>query len=64
MFDKATLPKFKAVAVPISTGTFDNHIAEFLRFGRAHESSYSCMVNVHMTVEAHKPQPLPGFDRR
>ena len=54
MFDKTTLPKFKAVAVPISTGSFDKHIDEFLRFGRAQESSYSCMVNVHMTVDAQK----------
>lgn len=54
MFDPNTLQKYKAVTVPISTGSFDEHIAEFLRFGKAHISSYSCMVNVHMTVEASK----------
>lgn len=54
MFDPNTLQKYKAVTVPISTGSFDEHINEFLRFGKAHTSSYSCMVNVHMTVEAYK----------
>lgn len=54
MFDTTTLRKYKAVSVPISTGSFDEHINEFLRFGKAHISSYSCMVNVHMTVEAYK----------
>lgn len=49
-----TLPKLNAVAVPISVGTFQQHIQEFARFGKAHISSYACMVNVHMTVEAHR----------
>lgn len=50
----ASLPKLKAVAVPISVGSFQAHIEEFTRLGKAHTSSYACMVNVHMTVEAQR----------
>ena len=58
MFDRTTLPKFKTVAVPISVGDFADHISEIVRFGHARVSSYACMVNTHMTVEAYRD---PGF---
>lgn len=54
MFDRSTLPRYRVVAVSISVGSFDEHIDEMLRFARARESSYACMVNAHMTVEAHR----------
>jgi N-acetylglucosaminyldiphosphoundecaprenol N-acetyl-beta-D-mannosaminyltransferase len=54
MVDCSSLPRYKVVAVSISVGSFDAHITEFLRFARERASSYVCMVNAHMTVEAYR----------
>jgi N-acetylglucosaminyldiphosphoundecaprenol N-acetyl-beta-D-mannosaminyltransferase len=41
------------LGLEISTGSFADHVAVFMAWGRAHRSSYVCCVNAHMTVEAH-----------
>lgn len=46
--------KKKLICIDISTGTFRNLMEQVLGKAANRESSYACVANVHMLVEAHK----------
>lgn len=39
--------------IPISIGTFDNYVKDIINLAKNHTSSYVCVMNVHMFVEAY-----------
>lgn len=43
----------KVVSLNISTGTYAQFVERILQLGKAKTSSYVCVANVHMTIEAH-----------
>lgn len=45
--------KKRVICIDISTGSFENQIQQILDWGQKKISSYVCVVNVHMLVEAH-----------
>lgn len=47
------LPKKKFLSLEISTASYKEFIKCFLYFGKANKSSYSCVANVHMLIEAY-----------
>lgn len=49
------LPKKKILNVGITTGSFAEHVEQMCTWGAAHQSTYVCCVNAHMTVEARDP---------
>ena len=38
----------------ISTGSYETFVEEIVGKGKRQESSYVCVANVHMVMEAHK----------
>lgn len=52
------LPKADVFGLGISQGTFNEHVAKVIEWGREHRSAYVCCVNVHMCMEA---QQDPAF---
>lgn len=48
------LPRARTLGMPLSVGSFKEHVGLMGRWGRAHRSTYVCCVNVHMCMEAHK----------
>ena len=47
------LPRARTLGVPLSVGSFKQHVDLMAAWGRAHRSAYVCCVNVHMCMEAH-----------
>jgi N-acetylglucosaminyldiphosphoundecaprenol N-acetyl-beta-D-mannosaminyltransferase len=46
--------KKRVICIDISTGSFKNQIEKIIQLGETHTSSYVCVANVHMLVEAYK----------
>jgi N-acetylglucosaminyldiphosphoundecaprenol N-acetyl-beta-D-mannosaminyltransferase len=44
----------KILSLLITTGTYNTFIESILHLGKKKESSYICVANVHMTIEAHR----------
>ncbi len=49
------LPKLPTIGLGITAGSFSEQVDAIVRLGAAHESSYVCCVNAHMTAEARDP---------
>lgn len=43
----------KIISLNISTGLYSSFVERILAFAQLHTSSYVCVANVHMTIEAH-----------
>lgn len=48
-----SLPRARTLGVPLSIGSFREHVELMAAWGGAHDSRYVCCVNVHMCMEAH-----------
>jgi N-acetylglucosaminyldiphosphoundecaprenol N-acetyl-beta-D-mannosaminyltransferase len=48
------LPRARTMGVPLSVGSFKEHVELMGRWGKSHRSAYVCCVNVHMCIEAHE----------
>lgn len=56
MYSNLLTVKKKVICINISTGSFADQIQKISDNARNHLSSYVCVVNVHMLVEAYKDQ--------
>lgn len=56
----STLEKVNFINCKISSGTYLSFVDEILRLGAARQSSYVCVMNVHMLVEAHSDPVFAG----
>jgi N-acetylglucosaminyldiphosphoundecaprenol N-acetyl-beta-D-mannosaminyltransferase len=43
----------RIISIGIDTGLYGDFLTEVLRLGQARQSSYVCLANVHMVIEAH-----------
>jgi N-acetylglucosaminyldiphosphoundecaprenol N-acetyl-beta-D-mannosaminyltransferase len=43
----------RVVGIPLGTGTYPSFVDRIISLGRNRISSYVCVANVHMTIEAH-----------
>lgn len=48
------MQKLKVISIDISTGTYASFIDNIIKLAASNTSSYVCVANVHMLVEAHK----------
>ncbi len=48
------LSKKRVISIDVSKGKYNDFIEAILQLGRKRQSSYVCVANVHMLVEAHK----------
>ncbi|WP_157097890.1 WecB/TagA/CpsF family glycosyltransferase [Niabella ginsenosidivorans] len=46
--------KKKLISIDVSIGTYREQLLQLTRLGENHRSSFVCVANVHMLVEAHK----------
>ncbi|MEJ2883516.1 WecB/TagA/CpsF family glycosyltransferase [Pedobacter sp. GR22-6] len=46
------LPKKRIISIDISNGTYDDFVSAIMNYAREKISSYVCVANVHMLVEA------------
>ena len=49
---EATVKKYRVVSVDLSSGHYDRFIEQIIELARVRISSYICVANAHMTIEA------------
>jgi N-acetylglucosaminyldiphosphoundecaprenol N-acetyl-beta-D-mannosaminyltransferase len=49
------------ISMPISTGTYKEFISSIIRLAKSRTSSYVCVANVHMVVEAKKSETFANY---
>lgn len=48
------LQKKRLISIDISRGTYDEFVSAILKYAKAKTSSYVCVANVHMVIEAYE----------
>jgi N-acetylglucosaminyldiphosphoundecaprenol N-acetyl-beta-D-mannosaminyltransferase len=48
------LQKKRLISIDISRGTYDEFVSAILKYAKAKASSYVCVANVHMVIEAYE----------
>ena len=54
------LPKKRIISIDVSNGTYNQFVGAIMEYAKAKISSYVCVANVHMLLEAHESKEFQG----